>query len=94
MLDWGREDYVSSLLGAAFELSFQERDAPWDLESGEEAWDVFVESYGPTKAVAGALDPDRRKELHRDFVALHENNPVDGGFSFSRTYLLVLGTRR
>jgi SAM-dependent methyltransferase len=94
MVDWGREDYVRELLGEVFDLRFEERDAPWEIGSGEEAWQLFLDSYGPTKAVAGALDPDRREQLHREFVALHENNPVDGAFSFSRTYLLVVGTLR
>jgi SAM-dependent methyltransferase len=94
MVDWGREDYVEELLGDAFDLTFEEHDSPWQIRSGEEAWELFAESYGPTKAAAAGLSPERREELRHDFVALHERTPANGGFSFSRTYLLALGTRR
>ena len=94
MLDWGREEYITDLLSDSFELTFEERDAPWRIQSGDDAWRLFVESYGPTKSVAASLDAETREQLRSEFVALHEREPVDGGFEYSRTYLLVLGTRR
>jgi SAM-dependent methyltransferase len=91
--DWGREDYVRGLLGDEFALEFEEHDAPLRAGSGEEVWDLFVTSYGPTKALANSLDDDRREELHRAFAEFHDQQGVNDG-GMSRTYLLTLGTRR
>jgi SAM-dependent methyltransferase len=92
--DWGREEYVSKLLGDAFELEFQEEDSVLEAESGQAVWQLFVDSYGPTKALADSLDEDRRRKLERAFVELHDRVRNADGIHFSRTYLLTLGTRR
>ncbi len=92
--DWGREEHVSGLLGDAFELEFVERDSPMDAESGEEVWELFSTSYGPTKTLAHSLAPERREEFRRAFVAYFEQSRVNGGIESSRRYLVTLGTRR
>lgn len=92
--DWGREDYVRDLLGADFELEFDVLDSPLEMESGEAVWELWVRDYGPTKVLAESLDDERREELRRSFVELHERSRVNGGLRVSRTYLLTLGTRR
>ena len=92
--DWGREDYVRNLLDDHFELEFEELDSPLELDSGEAVWELWVRDYGPTKVLAGSLDDDKREELHRNFVELHERSRVNGGLRVSRTYLLTLGSRR
>lgn len=92
--DWGREDYVRELLGDDFELEFEMGDSPLEMKSGEAVWELFRRDYGPTKVLAESLDDEKREELHRNFVELHERSRVDGGLSFSRTYLLTVGTRR
>lgn len=92
--DWGREDYVSDLLGQDFELEFDHGDSVLNADSGEAVWQLFSTEYGPTKTLADSLDDERREELHRAFVDLHEQSRTNGGIEFSRTYLLTLGTRR
>jgi SAM-dependent methyltransferase len=92
--DWGSEDYVRGLLEGDFELEFETLDSPLEMESGEAVWELFVRDYGPTKTLADSLDDEKRDELRRNFVALHEESRANGGISFSRTYLLTLGTRR
>jgi SAM-dependent methyltransferase len=92
--DWGREDYVSDLLGSDFELEFEVLDSPLEMESGEAVWELWVRDYGPTKTLYESLDEERREELHRGFVDLHEESRVNGGLRVSRTYLLTLGTRK
>lgn len=92
--DWGREDYVSERLGAAFELEFHEADSPQTGESGEEIWQLFSTSYGPTKTLAESLDPERREELHRAFVDYYEGHRTNGGIHASRPYLATVGRRR
>jgi SAM-dependent methyltransferase len=92
--DWGREDYVSDLLGQDFELDFDHGDSVLEADSGESVWQLFSTEYGPTKTLADSLDDERREELHRAFVDLHEQSRTNGGIEFSRTYLLTLGTRK
>jgi hypothetical protein len=92
--DWGREDYVTDLLGNDFDLDFAHGDSVLEAESGESVWHLFSTEYGPTKTLADALDEDRREELQRAFVDLHEESRTDGGIAISRTYLLTLGKRK
>ena len=92
--DWGREEHVKRLLGDAFELRFEEADSPQTGESGEEIWELFSTSYGPTKTLADSLEPERREELHRAWVDFCERYRTNGGIHQPRPYLLVLGTRR
>jgi SAM-dependent methyltransferase len=92
--DWGREDYVRDLLENDFQLEFEHGDSVLEAESGESVWQLFYTEYGPTKTLADSLDDERREELRRNFVELHEGSRVDGEIRFSRTYLLTVGTRR
>ena len=93
--DWGKEDRVRELLGDSFDLEIEEHVSTMRIPSGEEYWDLFSSSYGPTKTLADSLDDGRREELHRDWVEFFEQNyRSDGEIAHGREYLLVLGTRR
>ena len=92
--EWGSEDHVRELLGEAFELQFERGDSVLEADSGESVWQLFSNEYGPAKVLADSLDEERREELRRGFVELHEKSRTNGGIEFSRTYLLTLGTRR
>jgi len=93
--DWGKDDRVRELLGDSFDLEIEEHVSTMRIPSGEEYWDLFSSSYGPTKTLADSLDDDRREELHRDWVDFFEQNyRSNGEIAHTREYLLVLGTRR
>lgn len=91
---WGTEDHVRELLDDSFDLEFSEHDSIMRTADGEEYWELFSSSYGPTKSAAEALDEDRREEFHQTWVdffdALREGDEV----VHHREYLLTLGTRR
>jgi SAM-dependent methyltransferase len=91
---WGDKDHVRDLLGDAFELDFEEHDSPLTLASGEEYWELFSTSYGPTKTAIEALDPDRREEFHRAWVEFGDARREGDGMVHHREYLLTLGARR
>lgn len=91
---WGSRDYVEELLGDAFELRHEEGDAPQTGSSAEEVWELFSTVFGPVRALAESLDPERRKQLHRAFVGFYEGFRTDDGIHQPRPYLIVLGTRR
>jgi SAM-dependent methyltransferase len=92
--DWGEESIVSDLLADTFALSFERHDSPVEFPSGEAYWELFSNSYGPTKTLADGLG-DRREQLHRSWVEFFEtNHRTNGHITHPREYLLVLGERR
>lgn len=94
-LDWGEEERVRELLGDAFDLTIEEHVSPLTLESGEEYWQFFSTSFGPTKTLADSLDEDRREEFHQAWVDFFEQNyRTNGEVTHTRQYLFVEGTRR
>jgi SAM-dependent methyltransferase len=93
--EWGRREWVEELLGDDYELDIDERVSMFSAPSGEDYWQLFVTSYGPTKALAASLDDHRREELRRNWVDFFEQNYRTGdGIEHPRQYLLVRGTRR
>jgi SAM-dependent methyltransferase len=93
--EWGNPDRLEALLGGDYDLEIEERNSPFSSASGEEYWQLFVTSYGPTKALAASLDAERLEELHRDWVDFFETNyRVGDEIQHPREYLLVLGTRK
>ena len=91
---WGDRDHVRELLGDTFELAFEEHDSPLTLASGEEYWELFSTSYGPTKTAIEGLEPDRREEFHRAWVEFGDARREGDAMIHHREYLLTLGTRR
>jgi SAM-dependent methyltransferase len=92
--EWGREDRVRQLLGAHFDLRFETGNTTLRERDGTAVWDLFVESYGPTKALAASLDADRLKQLRNDFIAFHEGFKTDLGIAMRRDYLITIGVRK
>jgi SAM-dependent methyltransferase len=90
---WGDESRVRDLLGGSFELVLEEHVSTLRIPSGEDYWELFSTSYGPTKVLADSLG-ERRQELRRDWVELFETAyRRNGEIVHPREYLLVLGTR-
>lgn len=93
--DWGREKRARELLGDAFQLEIEDHVSTLETADGEEYWQLFVTSYGPTKTLAESLPEDRREEFHHTWVDFFESEYRDGDrIAHAREYLLILGTRR
>ncbi|MDX6438741.1 MAG: hypothetical protein QOF45_1324 [Gaiellaceae bacterium] len=90
---WGDAGHIRELLGDDFDLQLEVLDTEHRPSSGEEAWEVFSTSYGPTKTLAESLDETRREELHRSWVELYERSRVGDEIVHHRNYLRVIGTR-
>ncbi len=90
---WGRYERLNELLGANFDLEFEEGASFHRYGSGKEAWDLFVNHYGPTKTLAANLDDARRRELERDFVAWQETFKKGLGYEQPRQYIITRGKR-
>lgn len=91
--DWGREEYVESLLSPAFELEISEHCLDFTGESGEAIWSLLAEAVGPVKRLSEWLEPERADELHRELVTYLEGYRANGGVRLPADYLLVLGRR-
>jgi ubiquinone/menaquinone biosynthesis C-methylase UbiE len=92
---WGSEGHVQELLGDAFDLELERHVSHLRIGSGEEYWQLFSSSYGPTKTLAESLDDDRRDEFHQAWVDFFESNyRSNGEIDHDREWLFVLGTRR
>jgi SAM-dependent methyltransferase len=91
---WGKKKRLRELLGSAFDLKFEKGVTTLRMTSGKTIWDLFVQGYGPTKTIAAALDPQRRQELERDFIAYHEQFANDLGVAMPREYLVTIGVRK
>jgi ubiquinone/menaquinone biosynthesis C-methylase UbiE len=93
--DWGREEHVRELLGEAFDLEIERHVSTLRVPTGEDYWQLFSSSYGPTRTAAEALDETRREGFHRTWVEWFESGwRSNGEIAHEREYLLVLGTRR
>jgi hypothetical protein len=82
------------LLGDAFALRYVPEVWVQTGESGEEIWRLLTTCSPPFKALADALSPDRREELHTKWVDYYEDLRTDAGIRAPQEYMLILGTRR
>jgi SAM-dependent methyltransferase len=92
--DWGDESRVRELLGNDFELEIEEHVSTMRIGSGEEYWELFATSYGPTKSLVESIG-ERREDLRRDWIEFFDSNySSNGEIAHTRDYLLVSGIRR
>jgi SAM-dependent methyltransferase len=91
---WGSTERVRELFGSTFDLRFETGTTTLRKPSGQAVWDLFVESYGPTKMLAASLDAERRKSLQRDFAAFHDGFRSELGVAMPRDYLITVGVRK
>jgi hypothetical protein len=85
---------VRQLLGSAFDLGFETGTTVLREPSGLAVWEIFVAGYGPTKALAGNLDSERREKLKQDFIAYHDGFRTELGVAMPRDYLVTIGVRK
>jgi SAM-dependent methyltransferase len=91
---WGDPEGVRRLLGRDFEVSVEPGEWVVEFESAEALWQLYVSSAPPVRALFDSLEPERREELRRAFVEVHERYRTPDGVRVPREYLLVLGRRR
>jgi SAM-dependent methyltransferase len=91
---WGSRERVKELLGASWEVRFEEGVSPFLAPSAEDAWEIWIANYGPTKALAANLPPDRREQFKSDMIAFHGRFATELGVFKPRDYLLAIGVRK
>ena len=92
--EWGKPARLQQLLGAHFDLRFEEGTNHFRYGSGQQAWELWRHHYGPTKSLADSLDSERREELKRAMVTWHETFAHDLGYEQPRDYLITHALRR
>ena len=92
--DWGREERLRELLGAAFEFELQERI--WWLEgaSPQDVWELMSNGAPPVKALLDSLEADRSATFRDAMLEYWSQFQTADGVREPRRYLLVLGGRR
>lgn len=91
---WGKVERLQELLGASFDLRFEEGTNHFRYGSGTEAWNLWANHYGPTKSLAASLDDARRDELRRDLIAWHETFASELGYDQPRQYVITGAVRK
>jgi ubiquinone/menaquinone biosynthesis C-methylase UbiE len=91
---WGKIERLTELLANDFELQFEEGTNHFRYASGEQAWNLWVNHYGPAKTLAANLDDARREEFKRAMIAWHETFPSPLGFDQPRQYVITRGIRK
>lgn len=93
--DWGRRDYVSRLLGDAFELEFFDGVSPQEGESAEQLWELFSVAMGPLQMLLQSGDEQRLREIHDAFIEFYADYTLpDGSISQPREYVVIVGQKR
>src|SRR4051812_24413924 len=69
--EWGKYERLKELLGGNFELKFEEGTNRFRYGAGEQAWNLWVNHYGPVKSLAANLRrcPLRRVQTRHDRLA-------------------------
>jgi ubiquinone/menaquinone biosynthesis C-methylase UbiE len=92
--EWGKVERLNELLSENFDLKFEEGTNRFRYASGEQAWNLWINHYGPTKALATNLDDIRREEFRRDMTTWHESFKSELGYDQPRQYVVTSGIRR
>jgi SAM-dependent methyltransferase len=91
---WEDETSVRELLGEDFELDVQSAEWIVEASSGEEVWELWTAAVPPFRSLLKTIEPERERDLHRDFVGFYEERREDDVVRERRPFLRILGTRR
>jgi SAM-dependent methyltransferase len=91
---WGKVERVQELMGGSFDLSFEEGTNRYRYDSGEQAWQLWLNHYGPSKALAAGLDEPRREQFRQAMIDWHETFSSPLGYEQPRTYLITRAIRK
>jgi ubiquinone/menaquinone biosynthesis C-methylase UbiE len=92
--EWGKPERLQELLGENFELQIEEGTNHFRYGSGEQAWNLWLNHYGPATSLAASLDDARRAAFKRELITWHERFESALGYDQPREYLIVRAIRR
>lgn len=92
--NWGTREWMTDAFGKEFELRFENGTVFQREPSNEAAWEVYLRGFGPVKALATALDDQKRSELKSDFIKWLHGFKTELGITIPITYLVTGGVRK
>jgi SAM-dependent methyltransferase len=92
--EWGKSERLKALLGEHFAVEIEEGTNRFRYGSGEQAWNLWLNHYGPAKALAASLDDARRDEFRRAMIEWHETFTSELGYDQPRQYLITRAIRK
>jgi SAM-dependent methyltransferase len=90
---WGSRARLEELLAGSFELAIESGTNRFRYGSGEQAWNLWVNHYGPVRSLAANLDDGKRAEFRNAMIAWHETFTSDLGHDQPREYLITRAVR-
>lgn len=91
---WGKVERLHELLDASFDVEVEAGTNHFRYASGEQAWNLWVNHYGPTKSLAQGLDDARREEFKQALIRWHETFPSPLGYDQPREYWITRAVRK
>lgn len=91
--EWGRSSRVRELLGAHFDVEFENGTSLFQPESGEKAWATFSAGFGPVVALLEVLGAEKAQALKAEFIDFHEAHRMGSGIIMRRPYVIAKATR-
>jgi SAM-dependent methyltransferase len=91
---WSDPSNTRRLLGGAFDLALE--PGVWRIvfDAPEDLWEWWSTAVPTFVALLESLEPERRRALREEMLALAERGRTNGSVEFTRDYVLVLGRRR
>jgi hypothetical protein len=91
---WRRRARLEELLASSFDLQIEEGTNRFRYASGEQAWNLWVNHYGPATSLDANLDDGERAEFRKAMIAWHETFGSELGYDQPREYLITHAVRR
>lgn len=92
---WGSPAGVSALLGADFDLTFEDGVNNAYHESTQHIWDWYVRGFGPVRQMAQELEAERLDAFRTEIDAYHRHFLTETGrLHVKRDYLVTIGQRK
>ena len=89
-IEWGSEDHVREMFGAAREISFDRAVSTIKADSPQAFLDFFFASFGPFVMAGKFLPPEQFEQLRGEVLRIYErrNEASDGTLTLPQHYLI------
>jgi SAM-dependent methyltransferase len=91
---WGDTTRLVDLLGADFDLGFEQGTSYYREIDGAAAFRTFAAGFGPLVSLLRELPKEAAESLRREFELFHERHRTGIGVLLPREYLITFGRRR
>lgn len=90
---WGDTNRLIELLGADFDLGFEEGVSYYREIDGAAAFHLFAAGFGPIVTLLDQLPEEAAESFRQEFELFHERHRTGVGVLLPREYLITVGRR-